>query len=142
MAVNSSYADILKVGNSVTLHNVERTKTWKGKINRLNSLIDPNTQTISAFIRVSGKGLREGMYLEADLRAKNESNTFEISRKLLVDNNKIYTLEGEKLNLTEIEPVHFTDKTVVVRGLSDGTEILEKTLPGAFDGMTVKKFEQ
>lgn len=142
VAINSSYADLLRVGNSVTLNNIEKTKTWRGKVNRLNPLIDPNTQTIQAFIQVSGKGLREGMYLEADLTAKNESNTFEVSRKLLTDNNKLYVLEGDILKLTEIEPVHFTDKTVVVRGLSDGTEILEKTLPGAFDGMTVKKFEQ
>ncbi len=142
VAINSSYADLLRVGNSVSLKNIERTKTWKGKVNRLNSLIDPNTQTIQAFIRVSGKGLREGMYLEADLTAKNESNTFEVSRKLLVDNDKLYVLEGENLKLVEIEPVHFTDKTAVVRGLSDGTEILQKMLPGAYDGIQVKKFEQ
>ena len=142
VAINSSYADLLRVGNSVSLKNIEHTKTWKGKVNRLNSLIDPNTQTIQAFIRVSGKGLREGMYLEADLTAKNEANTFEVSRKLLVDNNKLYVLEGENLKLVEIEPVHFTDKTAVVRGLSDGTEILQKMLPGAYDGIQVKKFEQ
>ena len=142
VAVNSSYADLLKTGNSVNLNNIEKTKTWNGKVNRLNSLIDPNTQTIQAFIRVSGKGLREGMYLEADLTAKNEENTFEVSRKLLTDNNKLFVLEGEKLILKEIEPVHFTEKTVVVRGLPDGTEILERMLPGAFEGMTVKRFQK
>ncbi len=141
VAVNSSYADLLKVGNSVSLSNIERTKTWNGTVNRLNSLIDPNTQTIQAFIRVNGQGLREGMYLEADLTAKNEENTFEVSRKLLTDNNKLFILEGGLLRLKEIEPVHFTEKTVVVRGLEDGTEILERNLPGAYDGMTVKQFQ-
>ena len=142
VAINSSYADLLRIGNSVALNNIERTKTWRGKVNRLNSLIDPNTQTIQAFIRVNGKGLREGMYLEADLTAKKEANTFEVSRKLLMDNNKVFVLEGDKLVLKEIEPVHFTEKTAVIRGLSDGTEILQKMLPGAYDGMQVTKFEQ
>lgn len=142
VAVNSSYADLLKVGNSVELNNIERTKKWKGTINRINPLIDPGTQTVQAFIRVSGQGLREGMYLEADLTAKNESNTFEVSRKLLTDNNKVYVLEGETLKLVEVEPVHFTDKTAVLRGLADGTEILEKMLPGAYDGMQVKRFKK
>ena len=142
VAVNSSYADLLKVGNAVTVNNIEQTKNWKGKVDRLNSLIDPNTQTIQAFIRVSGKGLREGMYLEADLTSKNMENTFEVSRKLLADNNKLFVLEGEFLKLIEIEPVHFTEKTVVVRGLADGTEILERMLPGAYDGMTVKRFQK
>ena len=142
VAVNSSYADLLSVGNSVILNNIEKSKTWKGKVNRLNSLIDPNTQTIQAFIRVSGKGLREGMYLEADLTAKNEANTFEVSRKLITDNNKLFVLEGDILKLKEIEAVHFTEKTAVVRGLNDGTEILEKMLPGAYDGMQVKRFTE
>jgi len=142
VAVNSTYADLLKTGNSVTLNNIERTKNWIGKVNRLNSFIDPNTQTIQAFIRVSGKGLREGMYLEADLTAKDEENTFEVSRKLIQDINKLFVLEGDKLILKEIETIHFMEKTVVIRGLSDGTELLERMLPGAYEGMTVKRFQK
>lgn len=140
VAVNSSYVDLLKVGNTVTLNNIERTNTWKGKVTRLNSLVDPNTQTIQAFIRVNGKGLREGMYLEATLTAKQEDNTFEISRKLIVENKKLFVLENGILTLKEVEPVHFTEKTAVVRGLPDGTEILERMLPGAYDGMAVKRY--
>ena len=142
VAVNSSYADLLKVGGTVKLNNVERTKLWNGRITRINSLINPNTQTIQAFIQTSGKGLREGMYLEADLKAKNENNTFEISRKLIVDNTKVFVLKADVLELKEIEPVHFTDKTAVIRGLDDGVEILERMLPGAYDGMQVKRFEK
>ncbi len=142
VAVNSSYVDLLKVGGVVVLHNVERTKTWSGRITRINSLVNPNTQTIQAFIQVNGSGLREGMYLEADLKAKNEANTFEISRKLIVDNKKVFVVKGDRLELTEIEPVHFTDKTAVIRGLEDGVEILERTLPGAYDGMQIKRFEK
>ena len=142
VAVNSSYANLLKVGSMVTLQNVEKTNNWQGRITRINDLIDPNTQTIQAFVQVSGRGLREGMFLEATLKAKNEKNTFEMSRKLLVDNSKVYVFRDNKLNLTEINPVHYTDKTVVVKGLEDGVEILQRMLPGAHDGMTVERYEQ
>jgi len=142
VAVNSSYADLLKTGSSVTLQNIEKTKSWNGKVNRINSLINPTTQTIQAFIQVNGSGLREGMYLEATLNAKQEENTFEIPRKLLAENNSVYILDRDRLVLKEIEPVHFTEKTAVIRGLNDGTEILIRTLPGAYDGMEVKRFEK
>ncbi len=142
VAVNSSYVDLLRVGNTVALSNIEGTRTWQGKVSRLNSLVDPNTQTIQAFIRVNGNGLREGMYLEAKLTAKKEENTFELSRKLIVENNKLFVLRDGKLALTEIEPVHFTEKTAIVRGLPDGTEVLDRMLPGAYDGMAVKRFEE
>jgi membrane fusion protein, multidrug efflux system len=142
VAVNSSYADLLKIGNAVTLQNVENTKSWKGTINRLNSLIDPNTQTIQAYIRVNGKGLREGMYLEAILTAKNEDNTYEVPRKLIVDNDKVFTLVGVTLKSQKIEAVHFTDTKAIIRGLTDGTEILSRMLPGAYDGMQVQRYKE
>ena len=141
VAVNSSFAKYLKVGNVVSLHDVEKTSTWSGKVSRVNSLIDPNTQTIQAFIRVNGSGLREGMYLEANLSAENEENTFEVSRKNLVDNNKLFVYSDGKLDLKEVETIHFTDKTAIVRGLPNGTEILDKMLPGAYDGIKVNKFK-
>lgn len=142
VAVNSSYADYLKIGNSVKLTTVDGSKTYTGKVNRINSLVDPTTQTIQAFIRVSGKGLREGMYLEAELEARQINDAFEISRKLLVSNDELYKVEGETLVLTKIQPVHFTESTVIVRGLENGDLVLNKTLPGAYDGMNIKVFEE
>lgn len=138
VAVNSNYVDLLKIGNTVELHNVEGSKTWKGKVNRLNSLIDPATQTVQAYIRVNGKGLREGMYLEADLTAKEEPNTFEVSRKLITDNNKLYFVRDSTLELATVNPVYFKESTVVVRGLPEGMKLLKNSVPGSYAGMKVK----
>ena len=143
VAVNAQYVDILKVGKSVSLHNIERTKNWTGKVNRLNPLIDANSQTVKAYIQVSGKDLREGQYLEADLTAKEEENTVEISRKLIVDNDKLFVLKQDTLlKLMQIEPVYFKENTVVVRGLVDGTKLVNKAVPGAYDGMVVKEMKE
>lgn len=139
VAVNTSYADLLQVGKQVDLKNVDGTKSWKGKVARVNPKIDQTTQTIQVFISVSGAGLKEGMYLEAELKAKDEENTYEISRKLLVDNNKLFVLNDSTLGITEVTPVFFKENTVVVKGLKNGTEILSKAIPGAYVGMKVKK---
>ena len=37
-----------------------------------------------------------------------------------------------------MNPVYYTDKTAIVKGLQDGTEILSRPLPGAYEGMLVK----
>ncbi len=142
VAVNSAYASLLNVGNQVTLQDVEKTNTWKGKVSRVNSLVDPNTQTIQAYIRVNGSGLREGMYLEASLQTKNEKNTYTISRKLLVDNNKIYKINKDKLELIDADIVHFTENEAVLKDLPEGIEILSRVIPGAFDGMTVQRYKE
>lgn len=138
VAVNTSYADLVSIGKIVKLHNVSRTKSWNGKVVRVNSLVDPTSQTIPTYIQVSGKGLKEGMYLEADISAKAEQNTYEINRKLLVDNNKLFVVKDSVLQLVTVEPIYFKESTAVIRGLANGTEVLTKTIPGAYEGMRVK----
>ena len=138
VAVNTAYGDLLGVGKSVLLHNVERTKTWNGKVIRVNSLVDPASQTIPTFIQVNGKDLKEGMYLEADVTAKQEENTYEVDRKLLVENNKLFIVQDSVLALAAVEPIYFKENSAVIKGLKNGTQLLARPIPGAYVGMRVK----
>ncbi len=139
VSINAAYADLLKIGNKVNLHNLENTKDYTGTVIRVNGKVDQASQTIKAFIQVANKGLKEGMYLEADLVAKAEENAIEISRKLLIDNKAVYTVKNDSiLTLTPINPVYFGAEKVVIKGLENNTKVLTQTLPGAFDGMIVK----
>ena len=139
VSVNSEYADLLKVGNSVDLSNLEKTKKYTGKVVRVNGKVDQVTQTIKAYVDVIHADLKEGMFLEADLVAKSETDAIEISRKLLVDNQSVYTIKNDSiLTLTNIQPVYFGSEKVVIKGLENNQKILTQVLPGAFDGMIVK----
>ena len=139
VAISSEFADLLKVGNSVSLSNLSKTKKYTGKVVRVNGKIDQVSQTIKAFIDVKHPDLKEGMFLEANLIAKSESEALEISRKLLVDNNAVYTVKNDSiLSLINIQAVYFGAEKVIIRGLEDNDKILTQTLPGAFDGMIVK----
>ncbi|NNC70306.1 MAG: HlyD family efflux transporter periplasmic adaptor subunit, partial [Flavobacteriaceae bacterium] len=138
VAVNAQYSDLLKVGNKVTLNNLERTKTYTGKVVRVNGKIDQTSQTIKAFIEIADKSLKEGMYLEAELVAKSEPDALEIPRKLLVDNSAIYIVNDSVLKLIKVNPVYFSADNVVIKGLPNNTLIISQMVPGAYDGMPVK----
>lgn len=138
VAISAAYSDLLKVGNSVSLFNLERTNSYKGKVVRVNGKIDQTSQTIKVFIKVADKTLKEGMYLEADLTAKSEKDAFEIPRKLLVGNTSIYVVNDTVLNLVKIDPVYFNRESVVIKGLPDNTTILSQVVPGAYNGMPVR----
>ena len=139
VAVNADYIDLLQLGNKVQLYNLENTKSWFGKIIRINGKVDQSSQTVKAFIQVNGKGIREGMYLEARLVAKSENNAYELPRKLLVNNKSVYVIENDTLlRLITVDPVYFNDQTVVIKGLPNGRMTLSKPVPGAYDGMAVK----
>ncbi|WP_397445083.1 efflux RND transporter periplasmic adaptor subunit [Polaribacter sp. R77954] len=139
VSINAAYADLLKIGNDVTLSNLEKTKNYTGKVVRVNGKVDQVSQTIKAFIDVKHTDLKEGMYLEANLVAKSETDAIEIPRKLLVDNTAVYTVQNDSvLTLSKINPVYFGAETVVIKGLKNNDKLLSQTLPGAFDGMIVK----
>ena len=142
VSVNAEYADLLKKGNAVQLHNLEKTKTYTGEVLRINGKVDATSQTIKAYIQVADKSLREGTYLEANLTARNESNAIEISRKLLVNNNQLFVVRDSILDLIEVTPVYFSSEKAVVKGVKNGTIILNKPTPGAHQGMLVKIFEE
>ena len=140
VSVNAEFADLLKKGNSVKLHNLEKTKEYSGKVIRINGKVDATSQTIKAYIQVAHKDLKEGMYLEADLVAKSEENAFEISRKLLIENKQLFVVNETILNLIDVNPVYFSADKVIIKGLKNGTSLVSKPVVGAYDGMLVKIF--
>jgi len=142
VSVSSEFADLLRIGNAVKLYNLDKTKEYKGKVVRINGKVDASSQTIKAYIDVAHKDLREGTYLEADLEARNEINAIEISRKLMVENKKIYVVRDSVLELIDVNPVYFSANTAIIKGIENDVLILSKPTPGAYDGMKVKIFEE
>lgn len=138
VSVNSSYADLLKIGGTVLLSELKNKKGYTGKVTRVNQSIDPTTQTISATIEVKNSDLKEGMYLEAKLTAKEAKNAITIARNLLQTNNKVYVVRDTVLDLVEITPVHFSEKNIIIQGLKEGQLLLTKNVPEAYAGMIVK----
>ncbi len=141
VTVNKDFNDLLKVGENVKLNNLDNTKSWTGKVIRVNGSINQATQTISAFVEIKDGDLKEGMYLEAALIAKEEPNAVEISRKLILEGNEVFVVRDSILDVVSVHPVFFSDKTAVVKGIDDNTIILSKPVPGAYAGMLVKVFE-
>ncbi len=142
VAVSKTFSDLLKVGEVVNLVTLDRNKTYKGKVTRINGSVDQATQTIKAFIEVSDSDLKEGMYLEANLNAKQETNAIEIDRNLLLENNKIFVVRDTILDLIDVKPVYFSDKKVVLKEVPDGVTIITKPVVGAYAGMLVKEYKE
>lgn len=142
VAVSKSYASLLKTGEQVVLNNLNKTETYKGVISRVNGSIDATTQTITAYIEVKDKSLKEGMYLEANLNAREEKEAIEIDRSLVLENQQIYVVKDNVLDIIEVTPVYFSEKKAVLKNVPNGTVILKRPVPGAYSGMLVKPFTE
>ncbi|MGB5499425.1 MAG: HlyD family efflux transporter periplasmic adaptor subunit [Maribacter sp.] len=142
VAVSKTYSELLKVGETVELITLDRTKSYVGIVSRINASVDQATQTIKAFIEVKDSELKEGMYLEASLNAKEETNVIEIDRNLLLENNQIFVVRDTILDIIDVNPVYFSDKKVVLKGVPDGITIITKPVVGAYAGMLVKQYQE
>jgi multidrug efflux pump subunit AcrA (membrane-fusion protein) len=141
VSVSKSFTDLLKVGESVELTSLDGAEVYAGKVTRINGRVDQASQTIKAYIEVDNDKLREGMYLEANLDAKKEENAIEIDRSLLLEGNKIFVVRDSVLDLIDVKPVYFSEKSVVLKDVPNGMTIMSKPLIGAYTGMAVKVYE-
>ncbi|MCL5129784.1 efflux RND transporter periplasmic adaptor subunit [Algibacter sp. L4_22] len=141
VALSKSYASLLKVGETVKLNNLDKTETYTGIVSRINGSVDATTQTIAAYIDVKDDALKEGLYLEAYLNAKEEHDAIEIDRGLLSESQEIFIVRDSLLDVISAKPVYFSETKVVLKNVPNGTVILKKPVPGAYAGMLVKPFK-
>ena len=142
VSISKRYTDLLKLGESVELTNLDDNTKYKGKVARINGSIDQATQTVKAYIEVDNKNLREGMYLEANLDARKEENAIEVDRSLLLEGNRIFVVRDSVLDIIDVNPVYFSDKRVVLKDVPNGVTIMSKPLSGAYTGMAVKIYSE
>ncbi|UZO81408.1 HlyD family efflux transporter periplasmic adaptor subunit [Aquimarina sp. ERC-38] len=142
IAIPKEYADLLTIGNKVTLKDLKSSKTYLGHIVRVNGSVDQASQTITSFVEISDPALREGMYLEAVLKGKEQENAIEMDRSLLLSDNEVYIVRDSILDVIPVQPVYFSDKKMVLQGIPDGTVVLSKSVPGAYAGMLVSPFQE
>ena len=55
IAISATYRDLLQKGKKVELHNLEKTKSWTGKVVRVNGKIDQTSQTIKVYIQINSR---------------------------------------------------------------------------------------
>jgi multidrug efflux pump subunit AcrA (membrane-fusion protein) len=128
----------LSKGSKVTLNSRDISGNWTGVVKRINDQVDSGTQTVKVFIAVSGKNLREGMYMIGSVDAKPIPDAVRIPRELLINQNAVYTVHNNSLKLQTVEVVRITKEAAIIRGLEDATILLKDKLPNAFDGMRVE----
>ena len=130
--------DFFKVGSKVLLNSQVNNNTWKGTVIRFGKSIDESTQSKKVFIAVNSEALNEGMFLNGQIESGKINNVCKIQRKLLLNNNQLFSIESDSLKLLDVEVVKVEQNDMFVKGLPDGSMILNQNLTGAYEGMPVE----
>ncbi len=139
-AIDLKNLAFVNVGSSVSLYSSDIEGSWEGRVIRISDRIDEQTQTAKLYIAVSGKNLREGMYLNATITGEQIADVVELPRKLLQDGDQLFAVKDSMLTLIDVEPIRFTTEDVMVRGVPDSTQLIDESVIGAFEGMRVAPY--
>lgn len=141
-AVRPDELAYIRVGDEVELSSTQSDNAWRGTIARINERVEPNSQTVKVFVRLTGDDLRAGMYLEGRVRGRLYEDAFEIPRDVLVNENRVFIVQDSTAELLTIETLKTSDQTAIVRGLEDGMTLITEDNTEAFAGTKVSSQEQ
>ncbi len=122
--VSLEIASQLRIGDQIEFTSNELTDQWVGKVTRINNIVDPNTQNIPVFFRISGKGIKSGMYLEGEFSSKTYEDVFVIPSEVLSRDEKVLLLKNNTILGKPIEPVEYLQDSIIIKGLADGDQLI------------------
>ncbi len=128
----------VNTGQTVTLTSPDLSESWNGKVSRISKQIDQSTQSINVFIRVSGKGLRDGMFMEGQLMGKTLKSVVEIPREIIVDQNYIFVVAENRLVKKPIEILERSDKKLWVKGINAEDKVVIASVNNLYEGQKVR----
>ena len=127
----------IKLGQAVELSSTDLGQTWKGKVHRIGNQIDPSTQNIPVYITVTGRGLKDGMYLNGRLTGSTFENVIKLPKDIFLNPNTIYVIRDSIITSHEIESVKRISDYVVAKGLSETEAVITGSLAGLYEGQKV-----
>ena len=139
LTVNTSEIEFITIGDKVDLW--DNHKKYSGQITRKGGFVNTSTQNISVFasVKTSEEDIYSGMYLDAKINTQAKENVFEIPRRAIFDNNKIFTIQNDnKLKIKKISILGYQEDNVIIDNLKDNMLIVIEPLISVNEGAIVK----
>ena len=135
----------LVVGTKVDVSSETDGHVWKGKISRIDDRVDAGTQSVNVYVTVSPEKdapLLDGQYLKASLPGKVVRKAFEIPRRALVDDDRVYIVDAEKLTSKQVVVHKQNPTSAIISGLPEGSQLVTEPPLNASESMEVKPIVQ
>ena len=124
----------VSTGQKVSLSSESLGATWTGSVSRISNQLDQATQSIPVYISVTGKGLRDGVFLKGTLAGKELSGVSEIPRAVIIDQNHVWVYQNGKAVKKALEIVARKDQQVIVKGLSETDQVITSGVNNIYSG--------
>jgi len=127
----------VKPGQTVSLYSEELDKSWNGKVNRIGTIIDQTTQNLPVYVSVSGRGLKDGLYLNGSIKGSTLADVVKVPKDAFISPTEVYVVEDSTLVTKKLISVKRLDNEILVTGLSPEDIVVVSSLSGLFEGQKI-----
>lgn len=124
-----------------------REEALFGKINRKDTKLDRNSQSLNVYVSFNNNQLNPyflpGNYVHVKIQGKKVEDVAKLPRHVVDDKNFIYTMEDGKLNRHKVDLVAIQENTAIVKNtLPNNTQVVTTILQKPLIGMELQTLEQ
>lgn len=130
-AVSEQDLAYLQMEDQVELIHTNNGKTYTGRVVRTGGVVDENTQTIPVFIEVQGSDLKQGIYLEGQIAGEPIADVALISSELITRNSEVHIIKNNTIELLAIQRLGSVGSKAIVRGIPDGSLVVDQVVSTA-----------
>ncbi len=138
VALSPIELDFVSVSNPAHFRSSDISGEWTGKITRISEQIDAGTQTVKVFIIINENHLKSGMYLTGNIRSNIIKNVIKLPRNLISEEGSVFSIRNGALQKLPVKIIKRMEKSMLVTGIDNGTELLNEIIVGAREGMKVE----
>ena len=130
----------LRIGDKVKLYTENGKGEGSGRIKRISSFVDENTQSINVYLTVDNftPELFPGEYLKVEFSGLQIANAMEIPRNAVFNRNMVYIVNEGLLHKSQINLLKINEQTIIFNGLEEGAEIVTEPLVTVGEDMQVQ----
>lgn len=132
--------EFLRNGTKVSVKSEDGKSTWKGRVSRIGSSLDPTTQSLNVYIQFNPESTKiyEGQYLRIEVPITRTKDVMEIPRNAVLNKNEVYIVEDSVLKIKPILIEKINRETIFFSGLDSGAYVVVEPLLSAREDMPVR----
>ena len=114
----------ISIGKVVELSTVANDKIYKGKIARVNFIVDQQTQSVQVYIQSSDKGILDGMFFNVAIQVQSDKKFARIPLQAIHNGSQVKVKTGESTTFVDVTIVEKTATDYLIKGLEDGSLVV------------------
>ena len=137
-SIPAEQSRFIKVGDTIDIAFENSTiSSITTRIDRKNEKIDPASQSVKIFMKITGEELRPGAYVEGNIKGAELEDAVRIHQDVLVRDSEIFEIRDSTATLKSVQVLSQQGDSATITGVEPGTVIIDDFREPAFEGSKV-----